>query len=251
MSHDPAEPPIGRILPVDWARTMALLAMAIFHAGRDFEVLGLVPPGTTFGGLWDLSARAIASTFLALAGVSLWLAHSRRLRWRAFLRRFLILCAAAGAVSLATWLFMPAIWVRFGILHSIALASLLALPFLRLPWWIAAGVAAVILWIGPEARHPAFNDWWWLWSGLSTEVPPMMDYEPMIPWLAPMLIGVAVGKLGTQLGIWNRLAGFPRDPGRFAELAAWPGRHSLAVYLIHQPVLIAVIAGGAWIAFRV
>jgi uncharacterized membrane protein len=237
-------PGTGRVLGLDLARTLALAAMAAFHLGRDLEVLGLVPPGTTFGGLWDLSARAIAGTFIFLAGVSLWLAHGRGVAWRGFARRLGLLMLGAAAVSAATYLVAPQAWVRFGILHSIALSSVLALPFLRLPWPATALAAAGLLWLGPRLAHPAFDGPLWLWSGLGTAPPPMMDYEPMIPWLAPMLLGVACARaLGPPFWAAARAR---RRAGRAWAWAAWPGRHSLAVYLIHQPVLIALILACAW-----
>ena len=233
-----------RLIVIDWLRSAAILAMVLFHFGRDFEVLGLVPPGSTFGGLWDLSARAIAGSFLFLAGISLWLAHGRGLRVRAFLRRLALLTAAAGTISAATYLAVPEAWIRFGILHSIALASVLALPFLRAPWWLTATAAAAILLIAPLLRCPNFDGPWWLWSGLGTGgLPPMIDYEPMVPWLAPLLGGLAFGQAGgAQLLRWG-----PGRPRRAAELLALPGRHALAIYLIHQPILIALISAGAWI----
>ncbi|CUH40308.1 putative membrane protein [Jannaschia seosinensis] len=239
--------PGPRLIAVDWLRTAAFLAMAIFHFGRDFEVLGLVPPGTTFGGLWDLSARAIASSFLFLAGLSLWLAHGRRFRARGYLKRLGILILAASGVSVATRLAVPEAWVRFGILHSIALAGLFGLLFLRMPFWVTGAAAIAILWLGPTLRDPAFNEWWWLWSGLGTSVPVMIDYEPMVPFLAPLLLGLAFGQAGgaSWLG-WG-----PARPGWLAEALAWPGRHALSLYLIHQPVLIATIWAGTWIWGRI
>ncbi|MEM7488540.1 MAG: heparan-alpha-glucosaminide N-acetyltransferase [Pseudomonadota bacterium] len=234
---------VRRIEAVDWARTAAIVGMVTFHFGRDLEVVGLVPPGATFGGWWDVWARSVAGSFLFLAGLSLWLAHGGGIRWGGFLKRLGILMAAALAVSLGTYLAMPALWVRFGILHSIALASVLSLPFLRVPWWATLAVAAAILWLGPQLRSEAFDGVWWLWLGLGTTGPPMMDWEPMVPWLAPMLAGVAVGRLGSQAGWWMRLARW-RGP----DWLAWPGRHSLAIYLVHQPVIIGAMMAWIWAA---
>lgn len=240
-----------RLIIIDWARTAALLAMAVFHFGRDFEVLGLLPPGATFGGLWDFSARAIAGSFVFLAGLSLWLAHGQGIRWRPFLKRLGWLAAAAAAVSIATRIAVPTFWVRFGILHSIALSSFVALAFLRAPWWTTTAAAAALLWWGPGLALPAFNGTAWLWTGLGTTLPPMMDYEPLVPWLAPMLLGVAAGRLGSAAGLWDALRDWPGTERPWQTVLALPGRHSLAVYLIHQPTLIALITAGAWIAARI
>ncbi|MEM8850124.1 MAG: heparan-alpha-glucosaminide N-acetyltransferase [Pseudomonadota bacterium] len=237
----PAAP--GRIPAVDWARTAAILGMVTFHFGRDLEVVGLVPPGTTFGGGWDIWARGVAGSFLFLAGLSLWLAHGGGIRWRGFLRRLGLLVAAALGVSIATYLVMPQLWVRFGILHAIALASVLALPFLKVPWWVTLAMAALVLFWAPGLRSEAFDGAWWLWLGLGTTAPPMMDWEPMVPWLAPMLAGVAAGRLGAQLGWWKRMKHWPDGP----TWLAWPGRHSLAIYLVHQPVIIGGMLGWIWV----
>jgi uncharacterized membrane protein len=240
-----AAAPPARIAAIDWARTAALAAMVVFHFGRDLEVLGLVPPGSTFGGLWDVAALAIAGSFVALAGLSLWLAHGDGIRWRGFARRLGMLVAAAAAVSLATYLFMPGYWVRFGILHSIAASSVVALAGLRLPAWANVAAAAVLLAFGPGWVVPGLEGSAWLWTGLTATVPAMMDYEPLVPWLAPMLLGLAAGQLGTRAGLWARLSRV--RGGRAGAWLAWPGRHSLSVYLIHQPVLVGGILGWAWL----
>ncbi|SFJ04543.1 heparan-alpha-glucosaminide N-acetyltransferase [Jannaschia pohangensis] len=236
-----------RLIALDWLRTAAFVAMAVFHFGRDFEVLGLVPPGTTFGGLWDLSARTIASSFIFLAGFSIWLAHGKRFRPRSFGKRLGLLAVAAGGVSLATYFAVPGAWVRFGILHSIALSSVFALMFLRAPWWSTALAAAAVLWVGPQLRAPTFDGVWWLWSGLGTSTPAMIDYEPMVPWLAPCLAGLAFGQAGgARLLDWG-----PAVPGPVARALAWPGQHALSLYLLHQPILIGLILAGAWISQRI
>lgn len=235
-----------RLIVVDWLRTAAFVAMAAYHLGWDMQMFGLLPPGTTATGWWPVAARTIASSFLALAGFSMWLAHGRKLRLVSWMTRFLVLAAAAAGVSAVTWIAVPEAWVRFGILHSIALSSVVSLAFLRLPWWLTAGAAAAVLLFGPMLRDPAFNGAWWLWSGLGTQGPAMMDWEPMVPWLAPFLAGLAFGQAGGA-----RLLGWgPAAPGRIGRALAWPGRHALAAYLLHQPVLIGTLAAGTWLAAR-
>ncbi len=226
----------GRLIAVDWLRCAALVNMVAFHFLFDLRLLGLLPAGVTLGGWFPAWAKAIAGSFLFLAGLSLWLGHGRRLRWRAFGTRLGVLVLAAGAISVVTYLAMPGAWVRFGILHSIALCSVLGLAFLRAPWWGTLGAAGLVMFAAPALRAPAFDGAVWLWSGLGTAAPPMMDYEPLIPWLAPFLLGLAFGQAG---GV-RLLRGFDGS-GVWARRLAWPGRHTLAIYLIHQPVLL----GGA------
>ncbi|MCK0167773.1 DUF1624 domain-containing protein [Jannaschia sp. S6380] len=236
-----------RIDAIDMARGIALANMVAFHFLFDLRMFGYAPGWFDYGAWFDLWAKGIAGGFILLAGLGLWLAHGHGLGWRGFLRRLAVLVAAAAAVSVATYVAVPGAWVQFGILHSIALGSVLALPFLRLPWWATALVAAGILWWGPGIAVPAFDAPWLVWTGLGTTIPPMIDYEPVIPWVAPMLLGVALGRLGDR--VWRRLGNRPgRSPSRPGTLLAWAGRHSLAVYLVHQPILIGLILGVAWLA---
>lgn len=233
----------GRIEAVDVARTLALAGMVVFHFARNLEDVGLIAAGTTVQGFWWYFARAVAGSFLFLAGVSLWLAHGRGIRWRGFLRRLAVLAAAAALVTVATWVAVPWGFVHFGILHSIAVCSVIGLAFLRLPaaaTLLAAAGSVALAHAGPFA---AFDTPWLWWTGLAPEVRRSIDFEPVFPWLAPLLAGVALARLADRAGLWARAAGWR---GPLLRGLGWPGRHSLAIYLIHQPVLI----GGLWLALR-
>lgn len=229
-----------RIHALDLARSLALVGMVVFHFTFDLMLFGLVPPGTVFEGGWPLFARAIAGSFLFLAGVSLWLAHGEGIRWRAFLRRLALISLAAALVSFATYFLMGAQFIRWGILHMIAAGSLIGLVFLGLPVPVTLAVAGAAFAAPHLWRHAIFDHPALIWVGLSTEVPPMMDYEPILPWLCPVLIGIALGKVMSRAGLWQSLSRW--QPGTAVLALAWPGRHSLAIYLIHQPVLF----GGVW-----
>jgi uncharacterized membrane protein len=232
----------ARVEAIDWARGAALLGMIGFHVLFDLRMLGLLPPEVVLGTWFGWWARIVAGSFLFLAGLSLWLGHGDGLRWRGFARRLAVLVTAAAVVSLATRIAVPEAWVRFGILHAIALASVLCLPFLRLPPWATLGAAGLVLFALPSFRSAAWDGAWLLWLGLGETVPPMIDWEPMVPWLAPALAGVAAGRLGSKRGWWDRLARL-RGPAWLG----WPGRHSLAIYLLHQPVIIGGMLAWIWL----
>jgi uncharacterized membrane protein len=229
-----------RIFALDLARTIALACMVVFHFTFDLMLFGHLPPGTVFTGFWPYFARGIASAFLFLAGVSLWLAHGQGVRWPAFWRRFGVIAAAAALVSFATYFAMGAQFIRWGILHAIAAGSLIGLLVLRLPSVVTLALAIAAFAAPHYLRAEVFDGPWWVWLGLSTSVPPMMDYEPLLPWLCPVFLGIVFAKAMARAGLWDRL----RHPAPTRPLAAalgWPGRHSLAIYLIHQPVLFGAV----------
>lgn len=230
----------GRIAALDLARVAALLAMAVFHFTYDLEMFGLIAQGTIGSPPWRVFSQLIAGSFLFLAGVSLWLAHGRAFRARAFWRRIGMIAGAAALVTLGTWIAMPGAFVFFGILHAIAAASLVAALFLRVPALITLAVALAV-WVAPDyLSGPGFDAPLLLWLGLSTYFPSTIDFAPVFPWVAPTLAGLALAKLAGRAGLWEAMAA-KAPPGRAMRALTWPGRHSLAVYLLHQPVLVSLV----------
>ncbi|HMS96993.1 MAG TPA: heparan-alpha-glucosaminide N-acetyltransferase domain-containing protein, partial [Tabrizicola sp.] len=91
--------PSQRIAALDLLRSAALLGMASYHFVYDLQMHGLVPPGFAVQGFFYWHARTVASTFLMLAGLGIWLAHGRGIRWPAFWRRLAKVGGAAALVS--------------------------------------------------------------------------------------------------------------------------------------------------------
>lgn len=226
----------GRIGAVDLARGAALVGMAAFHLTYDLALFGLIDPAAPFSGFWWVFARVVAAGFLCLAGLSLWLAHGHGLRGRAFVRRLAILGGAALLVTGATWIAMPERFIYFGILHAIAVFSVLGLPFLRAPAALSALVAVAVVLAPMWLRNPAFDAPWLWWTGLSASWRPSADFEPVLPWFGAFLAGLALGRTG----LVQRLPAGPLAAGAAGALA-WAGRHSLPIYLAHQPVLMALV----------
>lgn len=227
----------GRIGALDTLRGVALIAMASYHFTWDLELFGYIEPGTATQGLWKIYARLIASSFLFLAGFSLFLAHGKTINWPSFRKRLLMVAGAAALITIATAFAFPEGLIFFGILHNIAAASLIGLIFLRLPvlFTLLVAVAAVV---APfYLTLPLFDAKWLVWLGLSVTPPRSNDFVPLLPWFAPFLFGLAMAKVAISQGWLERF----RSPSSSKNPFALAGRHSLMFYLVHQPLLIGLV----------
>ena len=239
---DAAVPRSGkRIAVFDVLRGVAIVAMVVYHFAWDLWAFRFISVDVGGDFYWRLFAHAIATTFLALVGISLVLAARNGLRWRAFLRRLAMIAGGAVLVSIATWFTDPQTFVYFGILHLIAVASLLAVPFLTLPVSVTAAAAVLVIAVGNLVSSPLFDSPWLVWTGLSTTVPPTVDYYPVFPWFGVVLLGVAAARLLIAAGADLSLTRWRADDPLTAFLAL-AGRWSLVIYLLHQVVLFEGVA---------
>lgn len=222
-----------RIYQLDALRGVAIVMMIAYHFGFDLDYFGFIAADLNHDPFWLTSRTLIVTLFLGVMGVSLQLAHRHGIRWHAVGRRFALLAGCAAVVTLATWILFPHSYVFFGILHFIALASLLGLPFLNRPW-LAIGGGASLLALGLSWSHPFFNGELWQWIGLMTHKPITEDYVPLIPWFGVVLLGMAAGTAVTG-------SKTKRSGGGWQGALAWAGRHSLPIYLLHQPLLMGML----------
>jgi uncharacterized membrane protein len=228
-----------RLGEVDAARSLALLGMIVFHFVRDLEFFGYLQPGTTLDGIWPVFARVVAGSFLFLAGMSLLLAHGRGLRWGPFLKRLAVIAGAAALITAASYAAMPQAFIYYGILHSIAVSCVVGLLFLRLPVPLILAAAAFVAILPRVFRSGDFDSPWLVWTGLAEQVPRSLDFEPFFPWFAPFLAGMAIARVFASIGLWQRLQTAPLiDPRSWVAV---PGRHSLMIYLVHQPILLGIL----------
>ncbi|HVY50890.1 MAG TPA: heparan-alpha-glucosaminide N-acetyltransferase [Devosia sp.] len=226
----------GRLQAVDVYRGLALLAMAAYHALWDLNYYGLIEVGIGIDPVWISLQRGILTAFLLLAGASLTLAHGQGIRWRSFFRREALLVAAALAVSAGTWVLFQSAFAWFGVLHLIALGSLICLPFAVAPLW--AGILAAIGLLALPALYSSalFDPPWLDWIGFFATTPETADLVPVFPWAGVMLIGV----LGMR--VLGERPAFTWSSGSAAARAlAALGRWSLVFYLLHQPVLFGLV----------
>lgn len=234
MSFDTAPAPRPRYSLVDAARGVAILAMVVFHFAWDLYFLGFIDFDITVDPFWTSLQKAIVSSFLFLAGVSLWLGHGAGINWRKFWRREAVLVAAAIAVSIGTWLAFGDYFAFFGVLHAIALFSLIGLGFLRLPALATGAIGVIIIVLPLLVTDPIMRERWLAWIGFWPISPSTADIVPVFPWLGVTLLGLAAAKA---------LAGRPFWALPAPRWLAWLGRWSLVIYLIHQPVMYGALYG--------
>jgi uncharacterized membrane protein len=214
--------------------------MFSYHFVWDLGFFDFIPAEIPMQAGFKTYGNAIASTFLVLVGVSLVLAQGEKLAWRRFFERLAKIAAAAGAITLVTLYAFPDDFIFFGILHCIALASVVALPFLRAPLWLTLAAAVVVFALPLFVASPLLDapQYWWL--GLGTMEPRSNDWRPFLPWFGMVLVGVAFARRALADGLPLRVVTWSAA-GRASRGLVWGGRHSLLLYLVHQPVFLALL----------
>ena len=230
----------GRIDAIDVARALALLGMVAYHLSWDLAYFGLAPPELPFTPAMRVLANIVASTFLGLIGVSLAIAHRDRLHWRPFYIRLGRIVAAAALVSAATAFMARDMPIWFGILHCIAVSSVISLAFLRAPPVFALLAGAVAILAPHLVASPLFDPAPLLWLGLGMREPSTLDWRPLFPWLGAALIGLGLTRLTLSRFLNSRIARWRAEIGP-ARALAFVGRHSLAFYLMHQPIMFGLL----------
>lgn len=249
MGYDPEKPKeeqsteqkVDRFWEVDAARGVAIIMMVVYHTTYDLDVLGGYDIQST-SGLWARFADVTAGLFLFLVGVSLAISRARTglTGWRLF-RKYLargLRILAYGMVLTGVFLVLGMGVVAFGILHLIGVSIILAYPFLRLRFTnLVLGILIFAAGLYVMNQQLYSESYWLLPFGVIPEGVVMPDYRPLLPWFGVVLIGLFFGNV--VYGGGGRLT--DKAPVLAKPLLP-PGRNSLFIYLIHQPIVIAVLA---------
>ena len=213
-----------RIDELDSLRATALVMMLVLNFVTDLNHFGIM--NTETGDQWWWMARIAASLFVGISGVSYFLAHRLEYDFTKTSGRTKRLIFWAFVITIITYIFEPSAYVRFGVLHLLALASIVAFPVARKPEF-ALGIGLILL-IIPLSSNSNL-----VWLGLSETVI-AVDYFPLNPWLGIFFIGLALA---------SRIypEGKPLTEIQWPEKWLWFGRNTLTIYVIHQPILIGLL----------
>lgn len=204
---------------LDAGRGIALLLMALFHLQVD-RVDFFAQSGDYRQGVWWLAGKTSVLLFLFLAGAVAKNDH-------VFTQRNVRLGAAAFLVSGVTWIVIPEAYVRFGILHLLAVAGCLSGLFALLP---TRQLIGVVLALAMTAFLPASS---WLFGPETPEA--TLDHYPLFPWLGVYIAGMAAARF--NLTSWRIRQPLPL----LLKPVAGLGRRTLLIYLLHQPILLLIL----------
>ena len=214
-----------RIDELDSLRATALVLMLVLNFVTDLNHFGIM--NTETGDQWWWLARIAASLFVGISGVSYFLAHRLEYDFAKTSGRTKRLIFWAFVITIITYIFEPSAYVRFGVLHLLALASIVAFPVARKPEF-ALGIGLILL-IIPLSSNSNL-----VWLGLRETGFIAVDYFPLNPWLGIFFIGLALA---------SRIypEGKPLTEIQWPEKWLWFGRNTLTIYVIHQPILIGLL----------
>jgi uncharacterized membrane protein len=242
-----------RLATIDSLRGLAIVWMTVFHFCFDLNYFGWLKQNFYTDPFWTWQRTAIVSLFLFCAGLGQAFAFAQGQSWGRFCKRWLQIAGCALLVTAGSYWMFPKSFIYFGVLHGIAV--MLVIVRLTAGWgrwlWLAGAVALAVkpLALFAHVQWPALdflNHMTWNWLGLISRKPVTEDYVPLFPWLGVMWWGVAAGQwfLARRKDLLQA-----RLPAAAAPLA-WLGRWSLTWYMLHQPVMIGILAAARWLSLR-
>jgi Predicted membrane protein len=254
----------NRFYELDALRGFSVILMVVYHFLFDLDYFNIRPMP---GWLWpqQLYGFPITFLFIFIAGISLALSASKtrnsKMLTQKMMKRGIFIFAIGLLITTATWIYPHDGAILFGVLHLIGMSTILAIPFLiggtkdkmieneahisgkqktknLLLIWIPLTVGIIVIAFSKVVEKIS-GPIWMVPLGIHPYGFYALDYEPLFPWFGVVLIGIAVG-------FWI----YPKGERRFSlnqiepkwlKGLSWIGRHSLEIYLVHQPVILGLL----------
>lgn len=233
-----------RFWEIDAFRGTAVIMMIVFHLAFDLNFFNIYSINV-ISGFWRFFAYCTAFIFIFIAGVSLNINMSRhpfesKQEWfyLKYIKRGAFIFFLGIIITVTTWVVVREGYIIFGILHCIGSSIVIGSLFFRYP---KLQLITAILCIGASFSLSTIHGPLILaWIGIHPVDFYSLDYFPLLPWFGIMLLGINVGHhlyLNGQrkFSIKNTSALVPTS-------LCWLGRHSLIIYLAHQPIMISLLS---------
>ena len=228
-----------RIWELDAFRGLCILAMVAVHLVFDLVyIYGTLTLAGWGQGLFTLLTQWGGVLFLLLSGICVTLGSHP-------VKRGLVVFGCGMLCSLVTWLMYAfdlqdkGIIIYFGVLHCLGICMLLWPVFRRLPLWLLGCLGGALVAIGFWIANLTVDHFWLVPIGVLFPGFSSSDYFPLLPNLGFFLLGAVLGRTLYR----KKQTLFPKvDPRNLLiRFLCMCGRLSLFIYLLHQPVISALL----------
>jgi len=238
-----------RFIELDILRGLAIIFMIYLHILWDLDYFGIMPINNEIYKFQKIAPIM----FFVLVGMCLTVSRNRQISKPSFdekkydkhlFLRGLKILLLGMVITLITMIFLPDKPIFFGVLHCIGLSIILSIPFLKFKSYnllfgamiIIAGLTMNLFPIeDPTILHLAVG----FHHGDVAQY--TIDYFPLCPWFGICLVGITLGNILYRDN--ERRFKMP-DLSRYkpAKMFSWLGQHSLAIYLVHQPIIAGTLS---------
>ena len=239
----------NRFVELDVLRGFAITFMVFLHILWDLDYFGVLPLNKQ---IYQFQA-IVPMMFFVLVGMCLAVSINRKLNLpleeqkkykQHLILRGMKIFSLGMIITTVTLILMPGRPIVFGVLHCIGLSIVLSVPFLKYRAYNILFAAAIVL-VGcviggfvvenPTAFHLAIG------LHQSNMAIHTIDYFPLLPWFGMSLLGIA---LGNWLYKDNKRRFEIPDISKYKPMSvfSWLGKHSLAIYLLHQPIIAGALS---------
>lgn len=238
--------PAGRIYFIDYIRALAIIYMVFFHLIFDLSYIWSVEWAERIY-VSQLSVVVFdGATFILLSGISSHFSRSNAQRGAR------LLCIALCFTAVTAFIF-PGAAIYFGILHLLSFSMLIYAAVQKwldkIPWWATLLICAVLF----AVTYNIFDGVIGIKGLFEIALPRELtannnlypfgiiragyysaDYFPLMPWLFLFLAGTSLGRLFCR----ELPPALYKNP---VPALGFIGRHSLFIYVVHQPLIFAVL----------
>ena len=220
-----------RYYELDLLRGIAVVLMVFFHFGYDLSWFGYTSYETTKDTEWIVFRGIVLSMFLLAVGMSSFLAYSTGIDWKKLGIRSLKLVAISLLISFGSYIVFPDQWIYFGVIHFILIATLASLAFVRSPTLsLLLGFGIIVTYVLGYFHLDPLLEYGMKYFSIPQYT---VDVVSFTPWFGVVLIGVYV--------MHKNCFGIRVTENNIGKRLAFLGRHSLIIYLLHQPILFMIL----------
>jgi uncharacterized membrane protein len=230
-----------RFIELDILRGFAILFMIILHLFWDLDYFGILPLNNNFYSLNII----VPVIFFLLVGICQAVNNNKyhnqpRKMYIRTIQRGLWILNLGMLFTLLTAVFLPDRPILFGVLHCIGCCIILSTLLLRFKSTnvilgaliIVTGLALGLFY---TTENPNMVE---LATGIHEPnvAAHTIDYFPILPWFGICLLGITLGNILYKDN--KRRYPLPDlSKHKPTKIFSWMGQHSLAIYLVHQPII--------------